>query len=240
MICDRKQAIAEKFGNKVETYDSDAVMQQGIAAKLAGLLPEHGASDILEIGAGTGFLTSHILKRYPDGQFLITDLSDDMLHFCKTKYAAKNTRFQTMDADTPNTNEKFDLIVSSMTAQWFDDPSETLNNLKKLLKPNGKIFYSALGPKSFWEWKETVSSLNLPHGTLTERNYPGIIHEDTETISYDSTMDFLKDMKKIGAQHPKPGYTSLHPAAFRKACALHDQNHGGKFTWHIVYGCLRA
>lgn len=232
----RKEIIANNFGRRPDVYDRMASIQRDCAETLAGFLPDMDKPDILEIGCGTGFMTEEIVKKYPDASFLITDLSPTMVEYTKTKFDNPNLSFDIMDGENPNTDRKFDLIVSNMVFQWFENPIAGIEALKKLLKPGGKIFFTSLGTNSFIEWRRTLKKLNLPEGVNTGAVLPGQIHEEERFIYYPSTLCFLKSVKAIGAHHPKEGYPRLHPTALKKACNVHDDTFDGRHTWHIVYG----
>ena len=79
MTLSRNQIVAETFAAHVGEYERSARLQAQSAEKLAGHLPELDDAKILEIGCGTGFLTQHLLERYPDADFLITDLAPEMV-----------------------------------------------------------------------------------------------------------------------------------------------------------------
>lgn len=236
----RKEIIANNFGRCADTYDRYAEIQRDTAETLASLLPDLDKPDILEIGCGTGFLTQELCNKYPDATFLITDLSPDMVQFAQNKFQNPQIQFAVMDGETPNTDKKFDLIVSSMAVQWFEDPQAGIEKLKTFLKPGGKIFFTSLGKKSFIEWRRTLRKLGLPEGVNTGITLPGKIHEDERFIFYPSTMGFLKSVKAIGAHQPREGYARLHPSSLKQACAAHDETFDGRHTWHIVYGCVES
>ncbi len=47
-------------------------------------------------------------------------------------------------------------------------------------------------------------------------------------------------MKAVGGLTPREGYAPLSPGALRRAIRAADATHGGRITWHIVYGRLTA
>ena len=236
MTLTRKEIIADNFGRCVHTYDRMAAIQRDCAETLARFFPDMNKADILEIGCGTGFLTKEILRKYPDAHILATDLSPAMVQYSQSKFTQPNIRFGVMDGEYPNIDKKVDLIVSNLAVQWFESPVGGIENLKKILKPGGQMFFTSLGTNSFIEWRRTLKKMGLPEGVNTGAVLPGKIHEEERFIYYPSTMAFLKSVKVIGAHHPREGYPRLHPAALKKACTVHDKTFDGRHTWHIVYG----
>ena len=54
------------------------------------------------------------------------------------------------------------------------------------------------------------------------------------------TLGFLRRMKAVGGLTPREGYAALPPGRLRRAIRAADRQHGGRITWHIVYGRLAA
>lgn len=240
MLSDRLRRIAQSFGRRAEDYDRHATLQKQCAATLASLLPHRPAPDVLEVGCGTGLVTEHLIESYPDGTFVITDVAREMVAIAARKYAYPNASFMVMDGQAPVVDRTFDVIVIGMAAQWFDDPPATLEKLRGLLNPDGVVFFSAPGPGSFAAWKDILKDQGLANGLLTYPAWPGVIKAETHRLDYGRVEYFLKSLKDIGAHQSRVGYTSLHPAALRKACRVYNETHGGVVEWDIVYGCLHA
>ncbi len=59
-------------------------------------------------------------------------------------------------------------------------------------------------------------------------------------MSDGGALSFLRAMKSVGGVTPRPGYRPLAPGALRRAIRALDARHGGRVTWHIVYGGLTA
>lgn len=229
-----KTIIANNFSKYHENYDLKADLQRDIAQDLAAMLPEMSPrARILEIGCGTGFLTSHLFEKYPDATFDITDLSDAMVLYCQKNHPHPNANFFVMDGENPsNTKESYDLIVSSMAVQWFQDPLVGLNTLNKL----GPIYYATLGHNSFHEWKTALQNLNLPNGTLEIPDWPHIEEEKIIPRHYKNAEHFLKTLKEIGTASPKKDYSTLSYSDLRDAMEEFDKCYQGSISWHVAFG----
>ncbi len=223
-----KEIIAKNFGRYCENYNAYADIQKETSEKLCNLLPKKTKPKILEIGCGTGFLTKNILKKYPDGEFHITDLSPEMVQFCQSKYKADNVQFFVMDGENPNCDNEYDLIVSSMSVQWFEKPLESL----KILAAKGDVYYSTLGSENFKEWKNVLFNNKLNDGGLPSNTWPNLIKEEFVHKDYQGGIDFLRMLKKIGAASSPDSYKKTNPTLLKRALSAFD----GKITWHIVYG----
>ncbi|MEM8743646.1 MAG: methyltransferase [Pseudomonadota bacterium] len=239
MDLSRNRIVAARFAKAAHTYERNADLQACVAARLAELLPALDRPRVLEIGCGTGFMTRHLLERYAHGDFLITDLAPEMVETCRARYESKNgrsLRFHTMDGEAPDCEGAFDLIVLSMTLQWFTDPRRALENLTTLLRPGGHIVYAVPGRGSLAEWQAVLESCDLPHGGLEMPDLPNVAHQESRAVRYESGIAFLQTLKGIGATTPRPGYTPLSPGHLRAALQRFEKEHDAQATWRILYG----
>lgn len=110
---------------------------------------------VLEVGAGTGGATKHIMKtlarpgssgytaRY--SRYCFTDISPSFFGHAQNFFGAfPNMDYQTFNIeqdplDQGFESESFDLIIASLVLHATSSLDETLANLRKLLKPGGKL-----------------------------------------------------------------------------------------------------
>ena len=239
MTLNHNQRIARAFAARAQDYERYAGLQADIANRLALLLGGGECLKVLEIGCGTGFLTRHLLTRYPYGDFFITDLAPEMVAHCRARYQSANgraLRFAIMDGEAPDSAERFDLIALSMTLQWFADPLQALQRLKGLLTPGGVLFYAAPGPDSFAEWRAALDACGLRHGLVDMPQLPGVVEVETREVAYGSGIAFLNALKAIGAATPRHGYSPLPPGSLRAGLRKLEHAHDSRVTWQIIYG----
>ncbi len=94
---------------------------------------------ILEIGVGTGKNLSYYGKK---AKIVAIDISPNMLERAKNraKHLGLNLRLHVMDAENLNfTDGKFDYVVATFVLCSVPDPISTLDEMKRVLKPGGKI-----------------------------------------------------------------------------------------------------
>jgi ubiquinone/menaquinone biosynthesis C-methylase UbiE len=97
---------------------------------------------VLDIGCGTGEFENLILRDNPDQQITGVDISEQMLLVAKQKFQAyPNVNFHIAGASNlPFANQSFDVVVSASAFHFFDDPVTALAEIKRVLKPDGKVF----------------------------------------------------------------------------------------------------
>lgn len=235
-------AVAQSFGARAAAYDEHADLQRAVAERLSRLLPPLVAPHVLELGCGTGLFSRHLLTRYLDGTFLLTDLAPAMVEECRRnlrQYGKHRVSFEVMDGSNPTADGPFDLIAMSMTLHWLADPPAALDALRQRLTPRGVLIYATIGGDSFPEWREVLTEQSLPVGIIDIPELAGVIEEE-RLVADGDTLGFLRSMKAIGGITPRDGYAPLPPGKLRRAIRAADSTHGGRITWHIVYGRLAA
>ncbi len=231
-----KKNVTARFDVGAENYDAYSDVQRQVAARLASKFPALERPNILEIGCGSGALTSHLFKRYPDGKFQITDISPRMLELARGNVAGDSVKasWSVMDGECPDVTGGFDLIVSNMSFQWFEDITGAVERLRGLLNPNGVIYYTMPGADCFKEWKDVLKELGLSSGLLEFQAPEGVFDQEHICIAYGNGLEFLRSMKRVGAGTPRAGYQPLGYKDLRSAIDAFD----GRATWHISYGFI--
>lgn len=221
---DVKREIADSFSNAASYYDEHASLQKEVADRLfASLEPWRDiipAGPIIELGAGTGFVTKGVIDLYPEREIEVTDLSEGMIEFCRKKFTNhENLTFQVADAEqVPEFDEPhYGLTISGFTAHWFDHPARTLAKWLEITKPGGLLLASFPGNESFPKWRKYCQKLGLP---FTANELPDVeemvikmsvgpaqvdYYEDTITQEYESAKDFFNEFKKLGMDTLKQG-----------------------------------
>ncbi|MBP3966478.1 class I SAM-dependent methyltransferase [Paenibacillus lignilyticus] len=147
----------------------------GVASALAEVETE--TPSILDLGAGTGLLSSFLLARYPKAKLTLIDLSDKMLAVAKLRLEemeSSGVTYLCEDYTAYVPGEAFDIIVSGLSIHHLSDADKlTLyRNSFANLKPGG-VFINAdqvLGHTPFvdtlykedWRGKVEASGLSEP------------------------------------------------------------------------------
>lgn len=118
------------------------------------LNPQQGDA-ILEIGMGNGFFVKDILSTNPSIQYTGCDFSEAMVAEATALNApyinSSQALFHLASADNlPFTTESFDKIFTVNTIYFWDNPTTVLDEMKRVLKPDGQLLI-ALRSKSVME-----------------------------------------------------------------------------------------
>lgn len=127
---------------------------------------------VLDVGAGTGLMTRHILDRRPSAVCTLVDFAEEMLNVARKRFAGlPNVRYIAGDYQDVDLGGDYDVIVSSLSIHHLDDPGKErlYHRLYGLLKDGG-IFVNAdqvLGATAAIEaeyqrqWKEKIGESDL-------------------------------------------------------------------------------
>lgn len=224
-----KEAIARCFDAAADTYDGGADSQRQIALALRQQVLRHlpsPALKVLEIGCGTGFLTSALQPDLPDCRWIATDVAPRMLQICRQRVGEGAVTFDRMDGEYPDLAERnFDLIVSNLAAQWFVEPAAGLRRLHALLRPGGLLAVTTLGSGTFRQWRDACIDAGVEPATPP---YPEPSHlrrmlgADVEILQQAWPLTcanihgFLEHLKLTGARVAAPGHAPQSPAVLNR------------------------
>ena len=100
---------------------------------------------ILDIGAGTGLLSTLLLQRYPDASLTLLDISDRMLKVAHERFSGnQNVRYITGDYSTGDLGGQYDLICSALSIHHLahEDKQQLCRRIYDALNPGG-VFVNA-------------------------------------------------------------------------------------------------
>ncbi|MBE9185389.1 class I SAM-dependent methyltransferase [Microcoleus sp. LEGE 07076] len=93
----------------------------------------------LDIGCGSGILAFELAKYYD--RVVAVDFSAKMLDIARQKRSSPKIEYIQMDASHLAVDRQFDLIVSDSTFHHLKHLPSTLQSLKKILNPHGKVVF---------------------------------------------------------------------------------------------------
>lgn len=210
-----KQLVKERFEASFGRYNRLAIVQQRICAELAGRMEEYGIGvpglkgggvrRAFEIGAGTGFFTSHIVRMFPAAEWTINDIAPGAEKYV-ARYARDNrAAYLWGDAEEVAFPRELDLIASASTIQWFDDLAAFISKAFAATSTGGWLVLSTFGPDNFREIRTTTGEgLGYPSAEevkqMAEAAGYEVVHleEYTESLVFPTPVDVLRHIKATG------------------------------------------
>lgn len=219
-----KAKIRQSFAAASVTYDGVAELQRTVGKNLLDIInAESLAGTLLDLGCGTGFLTANLAGYLENGAHCVPyttvialDIALPMLQVTQTKLAdAPNVSYLCADAEQlPLAGQVADAVFSNLALQWCVNLEAVFTDIKRALKPDGKLIFSTFGPQTLQElkaaWAE-VDDYNHVNDFYSERQltdflqlagYTEIAVETKVYASgYGSVFTLMRELKHIGAHN---------------------------------------
>ncbi|MCX5742727.1 MAG: methyltransferase domain-containing protein, partial [Proteobacteria bacterium] len=129
-------------GSIPELYDRHLgpVLFEPYALDLVGRLPA-GATRVLEVAAGTGRVSRHLLRALPaEGTLLATDLNEAMIARAQQLIADPRVTWQAADVQAlPMGDGLFDAVVVQFGLMFVPDKPLALREVRRVLRPGGRL-----------------------------------------------------------------------------------------------------
>ena len=108
---------------------------------------------VLDVGAGTGFLTEAAAKLAE--KVIALDLSKSMTDEAISKLGGKNVEFKVGSVERiPLGEDSVDVVVGNMFLHHCPDPERAVKEMSRVLKPGGRIAFADMQEHQF-EWLRT-------------------------------------------------------------------------------------
>ncbi|KAK7757127.1 hypothetical protein SLS62_000674 [Diatrype stigma] len=175
---------------------------------------------ILEVGAGTGSLTSHVLSTLQGiegrtggiafAEYAYTDVSPAFFEKARERFASHQERmkFRTLDLEEDVTSqgyerETYDVVLAGSVLHATKNLAATLRNLRQVLKPGGHlIFHETTAPSCFVMgfsfgvlpgWWRSEEKFRARGPTITESKWDVLLRDNGFTGNDLAIRDYQDD-----------------------------------------------
>jgi malonyl-CoA O-methyltransferase len=209
---------------------------------------------VLDAGCGAGHAIEPLRARYPNIDYTGLDACPALVEAAIDRYAAKPSLWQKlrnkptraphfMTADMAETGlpaESLDLVWSNMALHWHPEPHMVISEWRRLLKVNGLVMFSCLGPGSLQEVRLALEQAGLQTATpsfvdmhdfgdlLIQRGFADpVMDQEILTLTYHTAEKLLADLRILGGNPAKDRKHGLASRAWgqRLSNALEKQRH---------------
>lgn len=189
---------------------------------------------ILDLGCGTGEMGVKLRERYQNATVVALDNSDAMIQHAH--------RFGQPcvcgDAgELPFPDQSMDLVFAHLVLPWHRDVKRVLQESLRVLRPEGVLIVTALGPDTFKEWRDLFSTQRAP--SLSDMHDLGdmllrqgfvdpVLDVNHYTVNYRAYENLLKESYGSGMLSDLPG-------ASDSDSVLPDENGFFPVTYEVVF-----
>jgi malonyl-CoA O-methyltransferase len=171
------------------------------------------AKRILELGCGTGFLTSHLLQSLAPERLDVIDISAAMIEQARLAVSdGERISWHVCDVWDYQAPAAYDLITSSSSLQWMQPLAALFPHLASMLKPGGRLVCSLMVEGTLGELhrlRREIAPHKLPRDSLPStadtvaclRNAGFRVccsRQETMLAQYDSAEEFLRAIRELG------------------------------------------
>lgn len=255
---DRRQ-VRRAFDRAAGSYDEAAVVQRRMADELVNRLQmiKSEPARILDVGCGTGYARIPLMKRFPGAEYIGGDIAPGMLRHARPRgwWPRRGSRWICTDVENLALPDRsVDLVFCSAVLQWCD-PDTAFSEMHRVLRPEGVLMFSTFGPDTLKElrqvWAEVDEGIHvhrfidmhiLGDQLLAAGFELPVVDMDKLTVTHQTVMSCLKDLKAIGAGNAAAGRArGLTPRSKLRALdrayeARRNREGLIETTYEIVYG----
>ncbi len=136
-----------------EAYEAASVLQKEVGDSLVNRLdwmvlqPER----VLDLGCRIGRVTEQLISRYPAAEIVAADTSLSLLILAKKNQKKPVKWLLAESAYLPLPHQMADLIVSNLWLPWCSHLDNTLSEWHRVMRPDGLLMLSSLGPNTLQE-----------------------------------------------------------------------------------------
>ncbi|WP_321815866.1 MULTISPECIES: methyltransferase domain-containing protein [unclassified Paraburkholderia] len=231
--------LQRTFDRRAAAFDEVAFLPREIAERMRERLEyiKVSPSSVLDLGCGPGDDLPKLRERFPEAPVFGADLSLAMLERARAHDAndtswrrflpasigralgSRGPRFAQADfAALPFAHEAFELLWSNLALHWHPRPDLVFGEWQRVLKVNGLLMFSTLGPDTLKELRGAYAEVEAAHGVPTQPHVIDfvdmhdlgdmlvengfeipVMDQETLTVTYKTPEKLLADVRRWGA-----------------------------------------
>jgi malonyl-CoA O-methyltransferase len=229
-----KARIRQSFAAASITYDGVAALQRTVGKALLDTIDTKSLTGtLLDLGCGTGFLTANLsesqvgcasrtvnlengTQSVPYMNVIALDIALPMVQVTRAKLSdTSNVGYLCADVEQlPLAGQIADSVFSNLALQWCVNLEGVFIEIKRVMKPDGRLVFSTFGPQTLQELKaawvdvDDFNHVNDFYGEQQLRHFLQLagyteiaIEARVYISSYDSVLALMKELKHIGAHN---------------------------------------
>jgi trans-aconitate 2-methyltransferase len=173
-----------------ERYHRVSDPQRGWGLRVLERLAPHAGERILDIGCGTGRLTSEVAARAPGTRVAGVDRSWSMVAEAH-RHAGGFTLAQADATRLPFGDRTFDAVFSTATFHWVPDHAALFAEIHRVLSPGGRLVAQAGGGPN-------LARLHARATRLAARDYPAAFETWDDPWTFAGVDDTVSRLEAAG------------------------------------------
>lgn len=257
-----KYQTRRAFDRSARDYDEAAVLQREVADRVLERLDlmKPVPHRILDVGAGTGYCTQALARRYTRARVVALDIAEGMLRAARVKQRwwqrlQGRQRYVCGDAESlPLADASVDMLFSNLALQWCSNLETVFDEFRRVLAPGGLLLFTTFGPDTLRELRESWRAVDghthvnafmdmhdIGDALLRARFENPVMDMEHLTLTYPDVRALMRDLKQIGAHNVTLGRArgltgARRMQAMLEAYEAYRQQGVLPATYEVIYG----
>jgi malonyl-CoA O-methyltransferase len=212
------RAVRRSFDAASASFDATAAVHAEVRTRLLERLDvvRMDPAVVVDLGAGTGQASRALKTRYKSAHVVAVDVAPQML-----MQAAKQQRLLRRFARVATDAHQLalragsvDMVFSNLMLHWSHDPDAVFREVRRVLKPNGLLTFTTLGPdtlrelRSAWSRIDTYTHVHrfidmhdLGDALLRAGFAEPVMDTERLTVTYPSLDGFMHELIRSGSRN---------------------------------------
>lgn len=210
--------VQHRFDRAASRFDGTdfvhSFARDGLFARLKPIVVK--ARTVIDLGSATGASTQGLSKQFRRARIIEVDLSHNMLQQGRRKqtWFSKTASIQANANALPFADQSVDVVFSNLLLPWIDDPVTFFSEMARVLRKDGLLIFSTVGPDSLMElrraWEKVDAHAHVNrfldmHDIGDKAVQAGlrdpVLDVDRLTVTYESANALFRDLTAIGARN---------------------------------------
>lgn len=249
------RAVRERFDSLAARYDQHAALEQEVCLRLlercefSRLQPTR----VLDLGCGTGAAAAALKRRYRKAQVIGVDASPAMLAGLRRRSSLLRPLLGVCGdvAALPFPSGSADLLFANLVNFWSPQPAALFDEYRRVLRPDGMLLFTTLGPGTFWQLREAWASvdrkvtlpafadiLEVGDALMAAGFREPVMDTDVITLQYPRFEAMAEELEATAVSLLIPGWERWRAQLSRLEAAYAPLLTGGRYplSYEIVYG----
>lgn len=216
----RRRDVRRRFDHAAAGFENadfvHATAREGLLARLEPMQVD--ARVVVDAGAGIGAASSALARRFRGARIIAVDLSLEMLRRLRRRggWLSAPPAVQSDACRLPFADGSVDIVFANLLLPWIDDPAEFFREAARVLRAEGLLLFSSLGPDSLLTlrraWQKAdgggdghvhrfLDMHDLGDAAIRSGLRDPVLDVDRLTVTYASANDLIRDLSAAGARN---------------------------------------
>jgi len=247
--------VREAFDRASDSYDGASALELEVGSRLLERVAFQRLDPrrVVDLGSATGHCAAILKRRFRKSEVIGLDSSLAMSRRFRRKSSFMHP-MRSVCADIsqlPFADRSADLLFSNLAMQWVEDFHLVMAGFRRVLRPDGLLLFSSLGPDSLKELRgavgETLGSASTRQFTdmhiigdalLAAGFSEPVVDSEIITTQYEDFDVLMSELEATGAGTHFSCWDEMKSAKTELAQAYETYRFDGRYpvSWEIVYG----